>query len=62
MEDSTGRTSSSYDVKNRLVQLINPDRRRATYTLDAADRRTRLIDPDGGRFSYVYKATTSCSP
>ena len=54
LDDSTGRTSSTFDAKNRLLTVVNPDNRRASYTLDAIDRRTLLIDPDGGRFSYLY--------
>jgi len=54
LNDSTGRTSSTYDAAGRLTQVVNPAGLRLTYAYDALGQRSYLIEPEGLRFTYVY--------
>ena len=54
MQDSTGRTTSSYDALNRLQAVTNPAGNTITYAYDSVGQRNWMIDPDGDRFTYAF--------
>ena len=57
MNDSTGRTSSTYDAATRLITVTNPANLRITYSYDRLSERTQMTDPtSGGVFKYAWDA------
>jgi RHS repeat-associated protein len=49
-------TSYTYDVRNLLTRVINPDGKAITYVYDSLRRRSSMRDPQGALTTYGYDA------
>jgi RHS repeat-associated protein len=54
LNDSTGRTTYSFDSNNRFIRVLSPISLPLTYSYDAVGQRSYLVDPEGLRFTYLY--------
>jgi YD repeat-containing protein len=55
--DATGVTTLTYDTRNLLESLTNPDGQTVTYRYNALRQRTGMTDPAGGRTTYGYDSS-----
>jgi RHS repeat-associated protein len=57
LDPDAARTSYSYDVQNRLIEIWNPQNERTTLSWDALDREQKKTLANGMAVSHTYDAT-----
>lgn len=58
MADAIGNTAYTYDSRDRLVQLVDPNNRSFVFAYDALSRITSKADPNGITSTYAYDAAS----